>query len=132
MQGRTKEEIFADVLAAAQGGATMTEIMFRTYLSYSQVRDLISILLAERYLEKLDRDSKFVTTAEGLQYLQRADLRGKSEASCCSHQCQKCGILYGCDEPAGCERPFGYGTCSPCRTYKLRSGFQDFSIGVTE
>jgi len=132
MHGRTKEELFADVLASAQNGATVTEIMFRTYLSYSQVRDLISILLAERYLEKLDRDSKFATTSEGLQYLQQAGFRGKSKAACCSHQCQKCGILFGCDEPAGCTRPFGHGTCSPCRTYTLRSGFEDYSIRVTE
>jgi predicted transcriptional regulator len=71
MRYRSRTEIISKVLDAANGGgATRTKIMYRAYLSYTQMKEYVE-LLTERGLLNYDLDKQtFRTTEKGLRFLQ--------------------------------------------------------------
>jgi predicted transcriptional regulator len=71
MRYRSRIEIISKVLDAANGGgATRTKIMYRAYLSYTQMKEYVE-LLTERGLLSYDLDRQtFRTTEKGLRFLQ--------------------------------------------------------------
>ena len=71
MRNRQKDEIMRDVLYSAQGGAGITKIMFHAYLTHSQAKEYIQMLMQNRLLG-YDAESsvrQYRTTPKGIEYL---------------------------------------------------------------
>jgi predicted transcriptional regulator len=66
---RSRTEIVAMILEAANGGATKTKIMYKAFLSYNQLKEYFSILIENNLIEYLDGAHKFKTTEKGLNFL---------------------------------------------------------------
>jgi predicted transcriptional regulator len=69
MGNRSRTEIVAMILDAANGGITKTKIMYFAFLSYNQLNEYLSILIENNLLEYLDGIHTFKTTEKGLNYL---------------------------------------------------------------
>ena len=69
MMYRSRTEIAATILDAANGGTTKTKIMYNAYLSYNQLKEYISILIENNLLEYLEGARTFRTTEKGLNFL---------------------------------------------------------------
>ena len=69
MGNRSRTEIVATILDAANGGTTKTKIMYFAFLSYNQVKEYLSILIENKLIEYLEGTNKFKTTEKGLNYL---------------------------------------------------------------
>ena len=69
MGNRSRTEIVAMILDAANGGETKTKIMYFAFLSYNQVKEYLSVLIENNLIEYLDGANKFKTTVKGLNYL---------------------------------------------------------------
>ena len=69
MKYRSRTEIVAMILDAANGGETRTKIMYFAFLSYNQVKEYLSTLIENNLIEYLDGGNKFKTTEKGLFFL---------------------------------------------------------------
>ena len=69
MKNRSRTEIVSSILDAANGRATKIKIMYKAFLSYSQIREYLSILIENNLLEYLEGTKKFKTTEKGLTVL---------------------------------------------------------------
>ena len=74
---RSRTEIVAMILEAANGGATKTKIMYKAFLSYAQLREYLSVLIENNLLEYLDGTQTFKTTEKGLNYLKMQNEMGE-------------------------------------------------------
>ena len=66
---RSRTEIVAMILEAANGVATKTKIMYKAFLSYAQLREYLSVLIENNLLEYLDGSQTYKTTEKGLNFL---------------------------------------------------------------
>jgi len=66
---RSRTEIVAMILEAANGGATKTKIMYKAFLSYAQLREYLSVLIENNLLEYRNGTETFKTTEKGLNLL---------------------------------------------------------------
>ena len=69
MENRSRTEIVAMILEAANKGETKTKIMYFAFLSYNQVKEYLSVLIENNLIEYLDGGNKFKTTEKGLFFL---------------------------------------------------------------
>jgi predicted transcriptional regulator len=69
MNYRSRTEIAAMILDAANGGATKIKIMYKAMLSYNQLKEYLSFLIENNLLEYLDGTHEFGTTEKGLNLL---------------------------------------------------------------
>jgi predicted transcriptional regulator len=69
MKYRSRTEIVAMILEAANGGATKTRIMYKAFLSYAQLREYLSVLIENNLLEYLEGLQNYKTTEKGLNFL---------------------------------------------------------------
>ena len=69
MGNRSRTEIVAMILDAANGGATKTKIMYLAFLSYNQLKEYLSVLLENNLIEYLEGTHMFKTTEKGLTFL---------------------------------------------------------------
>lgn len=69
MKYRSRSDIVGLILEAANGGATKTKIMYKSYLSFAQMKDYLA-MLTEQGLFEYEVGQKFRTTAKGLRLLQ--------------------------------------------------------------
>jgi predicted transcriptional regulator len=69
MKNRSRTEIVSMILDSTNGGATRTKIMYKAFLSYSQLKEYLSILIENNLIEYLDGTHKFRTTEKGLKLL---------------------------------------------------------------
>lgn len=69
MKYRSRTEIIAQMLEIANGGITKTRIMYDAYLSYSQLREYLAMLIANNLINYENETLKFKTTAKGIQFL---------------------------------------------------------------
>ena len=69
MGNRSRTEIVAMILDAANGGTTKTKIMYFAFLSYNQLNEYLSVLTDNNLVEYLDGTHTFKTTEKGLNYL---------------------------------------------------------------
>ena len=69
MKYRGRTEIVATMLEAANGRATKTKIMYSAFLSYTQLKDYLSLLIENNLIEYLNETSEFRTTEKGLNFL---------------------------------------------------------------
>ena len=69
MKNRSRTEIVALILEAANGGATKTKIMYNVYLTYNQLKNYLSVLIENNLIEYLEGTRTFKTTEKGLNFL---------------------------------------------------------------
>src|ERR687887_925754 len=69
MKYRSRTEIVATILEAANGGVTKTKIMYKAFLSYAQLREYLSVLIENNLLEYLEGSQMYKTTEKGLNFL---------------------------------------------------------------
>ena len=69
MGNRSRTEIVAMILDAANGGTTKTKIMYFAFLSYNQLNEYLSILIENNLIEYLDGTQTYKTTEKGLNLL---------------------------------------------------------------
>ena len=69
MKYRSRTEIVSSILDAANGRATKTKIMYIAFLSYSQLKEYLSVLIENNLLEYLEGTRTFKTTEKGLNFL---------------------------------------------------------------
>ncbi len=69
MKYRGRTEIVSNILDAANGRATKTKIMYSAFLSYTQLKDYLSILIENNLIECLEGNNTFKTTEKGLNVL---------------------------------------------------------------
>jgi predicted transcriptional regulator len=70
MKYRSRSDIVGLILEAANGGATKTKIMYKSFLSFAQLRDYLAMLTEQRLVEYDEVGQIFKTTTKGLQVLQ--------------------------------------------------------------
>ena len=68
MKYRSRTEIVAMILEAANGGATKTRIIYKAFLSYAQLREYLCII-ENNLLEYLEGSQNYKTTEKGLNFL---------------------------------------------------------------
>jgi predicted transcriptional regulator len=66
---RSRTEIVAMILDAANGGATKTKIMYKAFLSYAQLREYLSVLIENNLIEYIEGSQTYKTTEKGLNFL---------------------------------------------------------------
>ena len=69
MKNRSRTEIAAMILDAANGGATKTKIMYKSFLSYAQLKEYLSILIENNLIEGLKGTQIYKTTEKGLNFV---------------------------------------------------------------
>ena len=69
MKYRSRTEIVAMILDAANGGATKTKIMYKAFLSYAQLREYLSVLIENNLIEYVEDSQTYKTTEKGLNFL---------------------------------------------------------------
>jgi predicted transcriptional regulator len=69
MKNRGRTELLAAMLEVAKGGTTKTKIMYSAFLSYSQLKDYLDILIGNSMMEYLEGTQTYKTTEKGLNYL---------------------------------------------------------------
>lgn len=68
---RSRSEIISSILEVTNGNRVrITEIQFKTYLSYKLVREYLVHLLQSDLLEYVEGERTFKTTPKGMQVLQ--------------------------------------------------------------
>jgi predicted transcriptional regulator len=70
MKYRSRSDIIGLILESANGGATKTKIMYKSYLSFAQLREYLSMLSEKGLVEYQEGTQKFRTTEKGLRVLQ--------------------------------------------------------------
>ncbi|HET9805493.1 MAG TPA: winged helix-turn-helix domain-containing protein [Nitrososphaeraceae archaeon] len=69
MKYRSRTEIVSNILEAATGGAARTKIMYKAFVSYTQLKEYLSVLIENNLIEYLDGTHEFKTTEKGLNLL---------------------------------------------------------------
>ena len=69
MENRSKDEITALILEAANKGATKTEIMYEAYLTYDKLSEYCGVLLENALIEYQRGERTYKTTEKGLSFL---------------------------------------------------------------
>lgn len=70
MKYRSRTEIVEMILEAARIGATKTKIMYKAYLSYTQVKEYLSFLLENDLVKYEEGSQVYRITEKGLHFLQ--------------------------------------------------------------
>ena len=69
MKYRSRTEIAAQILEAADGGATKTRIMYKAFLSYAQLKEYLTVLLENELLTLDQKTQTYRTTDKGQKFL---------------------------------------------------------------
>jgi len=70
MKYRSRTEITVLILEAANGGATKTKIMYKSFLSYAQLKEYFTMLIENGLIEYEEKISNmYRTTEKGLRLL---------------------------------------------------------------
>jgi len=69
MKYRSRTEIVSMILETANGVTTKTKIMYKSMLSYNQLKEYLSILIRNNLLEYIEGTHQFKTTEKGLNFL---------------------------------------------------------------
>ena len=69
MKNRSRTEIAASILESANGRATKTKIMYKSFLSYTQLKEYLSVLIENNLIEGLEGTQTYKTTEKGLNFL---------------------------------------------------------------
>jgi predicted transcriptional regulator len=70
MINRAWRDVVADILETAEGGSNQTSIMYRSFLSYSMVKEYFDLLLKAELLSYDKKAKIYDTTDKGREFLQ--------------------------------------------------------------
>ncbi|NOJ29765.1 MAG: hypothetical protein DA328_06315 [Nitrososphaeraceae archaeon] len=70
MKYRSRTDIVALILEAAQDGASKTKIMYKAFLSYTQLKEYINILLENSLIEYYPEEEIFRINEKGRRFLE--------------------------------------------------------------
>ena len=70
MKYRGRTEIIEMILEATRTGATKTKVMYKAYLSYTQVKEYLSFMSENELIEYEEGSHVYRTTEKGLHFLQ--------------------------------------------------------------
>jgi predicted transcriptional regulator len=70
MKYRSRTDIVGLILEAANGGATKTKIMYKAFLSFSQLREYLTVLQKNGLIEYEDGMGAYRTTEKGIRFLE--------------------------------------------------------------
>lgn len=73
MKYRSRLDIISEILNAASAGALKTKIMYVAYLSFTQLEEYISMLIARGMLEYDVKKRQYKTTDKGHDFLAKYD-----------------------------------------------------------
>jgi predicted transcriptional regulator len=68
MKNRSRTDIIVAILETAMGGSSKTKIMYDAYVSYSQLKDYLSMLIAKGLLEPIEEENLYKTTRKGMKF----------------------------------------------------------------
>jgi predicted transcriptional regulator len=71
MKYRSRTEIASNILEAASGGASKTKVMYKAFLSYSQLKEYLAILVENGLLAN-DVAGIYKITSKGIKFLETA------------------------------------------------------------
>ena len=77
MKNRSRTEIVAMILEAANGGATKTKMMYKAFLSSHQLKEYLSLLVETNLIEYHEGTKIFRTTEKGLIFLKKHNEMGE-------------------------------------------------------
>src|SRR2546425_11961559 len=77
MKYRSRTEIVAMILEAANGGATKKKNMYKAFLSYAQLREYLSVLIENSLLEYLEGKQTYKTTTKGMNFFKMHSEKGE-------------------------------------------------------
>ena len=77
MKYRSRTEIVSNILNAANGGTTKTRIMYKAFLSYTQLKEYLSVLIENSLIQYIDGTHTFKTTEKGLNFLKMHNEMGE-------------------------------------------------------
>ena len=69
MKYRSRTDITAQILEAANGGVTKTKIMYKAFLSYAQLKEYLTVLIENGLLEYIEGEQINRTTEKGNRFL---------------------------------------------------------------
>jgi predicted transcriptional regulator len=70
MKYRSRTDIVTQILDAASGeGTSKTKIMYKAYLSYAQLKEYLSIMIANGLLEHIKAENLYKTTEKGRKFM---------------------------------------------------------------
>lgn len=69
MKYRSRTDITGQILEAANGGVTKTKIMYKAFLSYAQLKEYLSVLIANGLVEYIEVEQIYKTTDKGNRFL---------------------------------------------------------------
>ena len=69
MKYRSRTDITAQILEAANGGVTKTKIMYKAFLSYAQLKEYLTVLIENGLLEYIEGEQNYRTTEKGNRFL---------------------------------------------------------------
>jgi predicted transcriptional regulator len=70
MINRAWRDVVADILEVAKGGANQTAIMYRSFLSYSMVKEYFDLLLRSGLLSYDKKTKIYDVTDKGVEFLE--------------------------------------------------------------
>ncbi len=77
MKYRSRTDLIASILDAANGGSTKTRIMYKAYLSYTQLKEYLSMLMENDLLAYEEGELTYRTTEKGLRFMKAYDQMGQ-------------------------------------------------------
>jgi predicted transcriptional regulator len=69
MKYRSRTDITAQILEAANGSATKTRIMYKAFLSYAQLKEYLTVLIENGLLQYIEGEQMYKTTEKGNRFL---------------------------------------------------------------
>jgi predicted transcriptional regulator len=70
MKYRSRSDIIGLILEAANGGTSKTGIMYKAFLTFSQMREYLGLLIQKGLIEYEEGSQKYRTTEKGMRVLQ--------------------------------------------------------------
>jgi predicted transcriptional regulator len=96
MKYRSRTDITAQILEAANGGVTKTKIMYKAFLSYAQLKEYLAVLIENGLLEYIEGEQIYRTTEKGNRFLKIYNQIGEITKITESESCLKSG-----EQPSG-------------------------------
>jgi UDP-N-acetyl-D-mannosaminuronate dehydrogenase len=70
MDSRTADETIASILHAAIGGVTKTTIMYKSFITYDQLNEYLSLLVEKGLISYQEGEKLYRTTEKGMDFVQ--------------------------------------------------------------
>lgn len=70
MKYRSRSDIIGLILEAANGGATKTNIMYKAFLTFTQMREYLALLMEKELIKYEEGAQRYRTTEKGIRLLQ--------------------------------------------------------------